>query len=54
LRERLDEIIDLSLKDDTLAWEFDGKCWTRVEQSTGVNAQAALQERAARRNRGGG
>jgi polyphosphate kinase len=54
LRARLDEIIDLSLKDDTLAWEFDGKCWTRVEQSTGVNAQAALQERAARRNRGGG
>ncbi len=54
LRARLDEIIDLALQDDTLAWEFDGQAWTRVPTGAGVNAQTALQERAARRNRSGG
>jgi polyphosphate kinase len=54
LRARLDEIIDLSLADDTLAWAFDGQAWTRVPTSTGVNAQAELQAGAARRNRAGG
>jgi polyphosphate kinase len=54
LRARLAEIIDLSLADDTLAWEFDGQGWTRVPHTAGVNAQTALAEGAARRNRGGG
>jgi polyphosphate kinase len=54
LRSRLDEILDLSLTDDTLAWEFDGQTWTRVPTTRGVNAQAALAEGAARRNRGVG
>jgi polyphosphate kinase len=54
LRRRLDEIIDLSLADDTLAWTFDGKAWTRVPTTEGVNAQEALQELASRRNRAGG
>ena len=53
LRTRLDEILELSLADDALAWEFDGQAWTRVKSSRGVNAQLALQEGAARRNRGG-
>ncbi len=54
LRKRLDEILDLSLADDVLAWEFDGRTWRRVPTVHGVNAQAALQEGASRRNRGGG
>jgi polyphosphate kinase len=53
LRARLDEIIDLSLRDDTLAWQFDGTSWTRATGTAGVNAQAFLQEGAARRSRGG-
>jgi polyphosphate kinase len=53
LRARLDEIIDLSLRDDTLAWRFDGTSWTRATGTAGVNAQAFLQEGAARRSRGG-
>ena len=53
LRARLDEIIDLSLRDDTLAWQFDGTSWTRATGTDGVNAQAFLQEGAARRSRGG-
>ncbi len=54
LRARLDEIIDLSLSDDTLAWEFAGQTWERVPAGDSINAQAALQERAVVRNRGGG
>ncbi|MBJ7608913.1 MAG: polyphosphate kinase 1 [Candidatus Dormibacteraeota bacterium] len=52
LRGRLDEIIELSLTDDALAWQFDGHGWTRVPVTTGVNAQEALAEGALRRNRG--
>ena len=52
LRRRLDEIIELSLEDDQLAWTFDGREWQRVPPGTGINAQVALQERATRRNRG--
>ncbi len=54
LRKRLDDILDLSLADDVLAWEFDGETWRKVPTTQGINAQAALQEGAARRNRGGG
>ncbi|HWF57795.1 MAG TPA: polyphosphate kinase 1 [Candidatus Dormibacteraeota bacterium] len=54
LRTRLDEIIDFSLRDDTLAWQFDGESWTRVPTVAGFNAQRALQEGAVRRSRGGG
>lgn len=54
LRARLDEILELSLADDVLAWEFDGHTWSRVSTTRGVNAQAALQEGATRRNRSGG
>jgi len=54
LRARLDEIIDFSLRDDTLAWSFDGDSWSRVPTVNDFNAQSALQEGAARRSRGGG
>ncbi|MEO8897847.1 MAG: polyphosphate kinase 1 [Candidatus Dormibacter sp.] len=54
LRARLDEIIDLSLADDALAWRFDGRVWERVPQGSGINAQEALAEGATRRNRGVG
>ena len=54
LRQRLDEIIDLSLHDDALAWQFDGHRWERVPPAGGVNAQTALAEAATRRNRGSG
>ncbi len=52
LRNRLDEILELSLTDDTLAWQFDGQAWSRVPTTRGVDAQVALAEGAARRNRG--
>ncbi|HEY7926465.1 MAG TPA: polyphosphate kinase 1 [Candidatus Dormibacteraeota bacterium] len=52
LRARLDEIIDLSLADDALAWRFDGHVWERVPRGSGVDAQEALAEGATRRNRG--
>jgi polyphosphate kinase len=52
LRARLDEVIDLSLADDTLAWRFDGHTWERVPRVAGINAQTALAEGATRRNRG--
>jgi polyphosphate kinase len=54
LRSRLDEIIDFSLRDDTLAWSFHGESWSRVPTVHGFNAQSALQEGAVRRSRGGG
>ena len=50
--QRLDEILDLSLADDTLAWAFDGETWVACPPVRGINAQVALQEGAARRNRG--
>lgn len=52
LRERLREIIDLNLADDTHSWELgaDGR-WSRVETVRGVNAQRRLQELARERAR---
>jgi len=52
LRDRLDEVLDLSLADDVLAWQFDGHHWKRVPTRSGVNAQSGLAEGAIRRNRG--
>ena len=51
-RRRLDEMLNLELTDDVLAWELgpDGD-WTKVPTRSGVNSQEALQllaiERAA-------
>jgi polyphosphate kinase len=47
LQFRLDEILDVLLADDNLAWEMssDGS-WRRVQPSTGIDAHLALQELA--------
>lgn len=47
LRARLDEIIDISLADDRLAWELDGDGrWSRAEGTRGVDSHLALQAAA--------
>jgi polyphosphate kinase len=45
LRDRLDEIIEILLADDVLAWELhsDG-AWRRPAENGTVNAQARLEE----------
>jgi polyphosphate kinase len=50
LQFRLDEILDVLLADDHLAWELlpDGR-WQRVAVSTGVDAHVAFQELARAR-----
>lgn len=51
LQFRLDEIIDVLLADDNLAWELgsDG-AWARVPPSSGVDAHMALQDLAMARS----
>jgi polyphosphate kinase len=51
LRQRLDEMLDIDLADDQLAWELhaDGG-WSRVPRVSGVNAQDRLQELALARS----
>lgn len=53
LRARLDEVLDINLSDDTLAWELgsDGE-WRRVSKGAGVDTQIRLQEIALRRAEG--
>ena len=50
LRARVQEILDVELADDELAWELqsDGT-WTKVETRRGVNTQRRLQEYALER-----
>ena len=50
LRARLDEILELNLSDDVLAWDLnpDGT-WRRVPTAAGVDTQVRLQELALRR-----
>ena len=51
LQFRLDEIIDVLLADDNLAWELGGDGeWTRVPPASGVDAHEALQDLAAARS----
>ena len=53
LQERLDEILDACLADDTLAWELGGDgAWSKVPSQRGVNAQERLQGLALDRARG--
>jgi polyphosphate kinase len=51
LRARLDEILEVNLSDDVLAWELrpDGS-WRRVPTRQGINTQVRLQELAQRRS----
>ncbi len=53
LRARLDEILDINLSDDVLAWELraDGS-WRRVPTRAGVDTQVRLQELALQRSEG--
>ena len=50
LRARLDELLELGLTDDVLAWELrpDG-AWERVATVQGINSQTALQRLAQER-----
>jgi polyphosphate kinase len=50
LQFRIDEIIDVLLADDNLAWELrpDGS-WDRVPPTSGVDTHVALQELARAR-----
>ncbi|MBW3581026.1 MAG: RNA degradosome polyphosphate kinase [Actinobacteria bacterium] len=50
LRHRLQQVLDVNLADDELAWELgpDGT-WNKVERTTGVNTHVALRRLAAER-----
>ena len=52
LQDRLEELLEVSLADDTLAWELgpDGK-WTRVEGAGEVDTHLRLRELARQRAR---
>jgi polyphosphate kinase len=52
LQTRLDEILELTLADDTQAWALGGDAtWTRVPTVAGICVQKALQEHALERSR---
>jgi polyphosphate kinase len=52
-RARLQEILDIVLADDQLAWELDGEdgSWHRVEERDGVHTHGRLRELAIERAR---
>jgi polyphosphate kinase len=52
LQERLQEVLDVNLADDVLAWRLlpDGS-WRKVPTVVGINTHEALQDRARQRNR---
>jgi polyphosphate kinase len=53
LQARLQEIIDISLADDVLAWELAGDgTWTKVPTERGLSAHRELEERALARASG--
>ena len=52
LQARLQEILDVNLADDALAWRLDADgSWTRVPTERGVNTHLRLQELAFERGR---
>ena len=53
LAARMDEILDVLMQDDTLAWTLgpDG-AWAKVPGERGLDAQQRLQELAVARSRG--
>ena len=52
LQSRLQEILDVNLADDTLAWQLAGDgSWSRVPAGDGVNTHLRLQELAFERAR---
>jgi polyphosphate kinase len=52
LRARLDEILEVTLSDDVLAWELRDERWSRVPTTVGINTQVRLQELAPARAQG--
>lgn len=50
LAGRIDEILEINLADDTLAWELHDDRWSRVSRVGTVDTHVALQERAKARN----
>jgi polyphosphate kinase len=50
LRDQLDEIIDVNLSDDTLAWELDAdSTWRKVTGDRGIDTHRRFQELALER-----
>ena len=49
LKERIEEIFQLLLADDKLAWELDDHRWRKVPVTDGLDSQEALQQRAEQR-----
>ncbi|WP_420434764.1 polyphosphate kinase 1 [Candidatus Poriferisocius sp.] len=47
LRRRLDQVLEINLKDDTLAWDLlPDATWQRVPESTGYEAHTAFEQLA--------
>ena len=52
LRERLDEILEVTFGDDVLSWELDADgSWSKVPTEQGVNVQETMMTRAIARAR---
>jgi polyphosphate kinase len=49
LTARLDEILDVALADDVLAWELGPAGWQKVPTAAGVHSQHRLEELALER-----
>ena len=49
LKSRLDEIVDVNLADDVLAWELHPEGWQRVEQAKGLESHAEFRRLAEER-----
>jgi polyphosphate kinase len=49
LRQRLDEILAVSLADDTLAWRLDDATWARVPRHGTLETHLELQQHALKR-----
>ncbi len=49
LRHRIDEILAVSLADDTLAWRLDDDAWRRVARHDTVETHVELQHQALKR-----
>jgi polyphosphate kinase len=51
LRARLDETLDLALRDDGLAWTLDDATWRKVPVRAGLRSQEELMRLTAERAR---
>jgi polyphosphate kinase len=51
LKARIEEVLEILLEDDNLAWEMTegGESWARVVPTSGVNAHERLQALALER-----